>query len=1039
MKKLLLLLILHVYASVGFAQSTRWQQRVDSIFQHIDRSQVSTGLLTNYGFALKNYNLFQGTALTNANKLQSLPEWRLLYTAMQTSVFNANATLPSLSVANQRIAQVQQQAPSVVSITTLLARYDRFRDDAGTAGLVTVNNRQLYDNPYRSRSPYEQRTLVALCPLQTVLTTRTPQFSFPTQLRFTNAAPTITALEFDAGDGQGYRTAVWDHPIGASYAANGTYTLRFRLTCIDGTVLLSQARLDVQQPATLAARYGASNAITQHSSTLFMDTRAYNGAVASAKVTVAYANGNSTGTIRKPLIVFEGYDVSHALNNPSLDYNYRYFVTQSDFGAVFTQYNITNQGDKSVFNDQISEVGQYDLIFVDYDNGTDYIQRNAYLAERVIQWVNDNKQPLNGVRQQNVVMGMSMGGLVARYALRDMEVRRASNTSLPAHDTRLYISHEAPHQGANVPLGFQYMVKSVAAIQLFPGFTLGGIRPELGSFAGLLEEPATQQLLIYQTDPRGSNLHTAWLNEYNQLGYPQQCRNVATSGGSECGRPQNFAPGARLLTIQGSGLLDSDYNFYANAGIFLIGTTAGAIGGPLGLSIGATVGFILSLGNFEGRVDFTVNALPSQQQRNIFHGRFSICKDILFGLFSTCLLDYADDNNSATYMLPYDSAPGGIYDLNQVSGNAISSIGPSIPVAGVQVTVQPTFCFVPTTSALDIGGNNVALTPQDLTASYSNAARPAAPRNTPFTNFITGVRDNLTHILWNGLNSKWAFQEMELAPQNINCLGFCQADLNIVGNATICASGTTYSINGLPPGTEVTWFLSTSTNVSRTYSFNTPTFTTAYTGSGNSGTGTLTAQIRSVCGSVDMRKTIYIGTPAPIELEEDLLASDPCAKIAWFNILNYDPLLTYSATGVTGIGNGRIRVKGRPGSSNAAFTVTVTNSCGSYSTSTSALFPECGYRYATYPNPADDGLTVEQTSSADSKSSAAKSPSAKTTATSMPFTVRLYDTHGTLHMQQTTSTAALRLGVSTLPAGLYLLRIEADGKVVESRQLQITH
>jgi hypothetical protein len=132
-------------------------------------------------------------------------------------------------------------------------------------------------------------------------------------------------------------------------------------------------------------------------------------------------------------------------------------------------------------------------------------------------------------------------------------------------------------------------------------------------------------------------------------------------------------------------------------------------------------------------------------------------------------------------------------------------------------------------------------------------------------------------------------------------------------------------------------------------------------------------------------------------------------------------------------------VKGRPGSSSAAFTVTATNSCGSYSTSTAASFPECGYRYATYPNPATDDLTVEQTSSADSKSSAAQSPSARTTATSTPFTVRLYDTYGTLHIQQATSTATLRLGISTLPAGLYLLRIEADGKVVESRQLQITH
>jgi hypothetical protein len=50
-------LLLSGWALCSFAQTspspTRWQQRADSIFQRLDRSQVSTGLLTNYGFVLK--------------------------------------------------------------------------------------------------------------------------------------------------------------------------------------------------------------------------------------------------------------------------------------------------------------------------------------------------------------------------------------------------------------------------------------------------------------------------------------------------------------------------------------------------------------------------------------------------------------------------------------------------------------------------------------------------------------------------------------------------------------------------------------------------------------------------------------------------------------------------------------------------------------------------------------------------------------------------------------------------------------------------
>lgn len=172
------------------------------------------GILTNYGYALKDYNQFRGTALTSSNLIRSLLDWRLLYTALQTSIFNGSNTLPTLLTANQQIAQVRQNTGA---IATLLARYNRFTDDAGTAGLITLSNNQLYDNPNRTRSPYEQRVLAAMCPLQTGTDTRTPQFTLPSQLYFANGIA-LSNREIDAGDGQGYRSVGWDQPISASYS-----------------------------------------------------------------------------------------------------------------------------------------------------------------------------------------------------------------------------------------------------------------------------------------------------------------------------------------------------------------------------------------------------------------------------------------------------------------------------------------------------------------------------------------------------------------------------------------------------------------------------------------------------------------------------------------------------------------------------------------------------------------------------------------------------------------------------------------------------
>lgn len=150
---------------------------------------------------------------------------------------------------------------------------------------------------------------------------------------------------------------------------------------------LTQAQIVVQQAASLNTtgfRYGNNGIVTQHSSTLFTDTRTYNGMAASGTVTVAYANGNTDHVIHKPLIVIEGYDASHALNNKTYNYTYNSFSNGFILGGININYRDISSGNQVNSNDQLSGVGQYDLIFLDYDNGTDYIQRNAYLVERLI-------------------------------------------------------------------------------------------------------------------------------------------------------------------------------------------------------------------------------------------------------------------------------------------------------------------------------------------------------------------------------------------------------------------------------------------------------------------------------------------------------------------------------------------------------------------------------------------------------------------------------------------------------------------------------
>lgn len=133
-----------------------------------------------------------------------------------------------------------------------------------------------------------------------------------------------------------------------------------------------------------------------------------------------------------------------------------------------------------------------------------------------------------------------MGGLISRYALRYME----QNSITP--DTRLYISFDSPHLGANVPLGFQHLFN-------YMGYGPIGDVAMRGIVDGMLKSPAAREMLLDHFEghlqsgnvtefdsskllPAGSpNYRTPFQNELNTMGFPQTVRNIAISNGASNG------------------------------------------------------------------------------------------------------------------------------------------------------------------------------------------------------------------------------------------------------------------------------------------------------------------------------------------------------------------------------------------------------------------------------------------------------------------------------------------------------------------------
>ena len=623
-----------------------------------------------------------------------------------------------------------------------------------------------------------------------------------------------------------------------------------------------------------------------------------------------------------------------------------------------------------------------------------------------------------------------------------------------------------------MPLSIQMLVRKLASttirnpIPFSDDIVLTDRYPLLGKARDALLSPAAQQLLRYQTKREviGRNIfgpvygdvtaaETSLYNSFQQeyqaklgaahvpVGTPgQPCRVVAVSNGTECGLTQPFGPYALLASYSSNdkytsfGLLDAlSLPILGSAGAGILNYFAPAVAGPIGIALVgiASIGAIGLTGAYDLTAVVDLRALPDHQALPICGIFLQVTKHTrLFGLFRLQfdLLKY-DGGSSLASELPIDSGSGSIISLADYAaqfGDAASAIPP-----GLLKATQ--FCFEPTYSALNITPSGTAA----LSARYS----PTLPTGTPFANFRTATRQNESHVQYTDPNSNWMLKELRQTPQVLSCQEFCQANPSINVPGAICSSGTTFSINGLPVGTTVTWELLTTASASPKQYVG-PTYTVSF-GSGYGTGGVVRATITSDCGNISLQTPVYVGPPA-IPTVEQQSPDDVCySQTAYYNITNYDPSLTYtiraSGSNAYFCGNS-FRLKGFR-SQQISFTLTASNSCGTTSTQ-GELTVDCSGNFTVYPNPANEEVAVYQTDSpagATAQLANTRTPAATAEAQAdAPITVRLYDNYGQLRLERAgNALAGVRLPTAALPAGFYVVQILRGGAVVSRKQLQV--
>lgn len=799
---------------MGKAQDT---STIDKLLTYIldplDKSQIPTQFLAEKGTIFLGMNTFNGTLTDNNVFVANL--WRMMYVQLQQSyVGNASNPLPDIITVNNAL-QNNMLPNQPTPVPLLIGQYNTISDDAATNGLITYDSytRQLYDVPNRPSSPYLSKNLFAACPLENYSITGIANIIIKSSLNYNNTGTSLSSVQIDFANGQGFVTIPLDVAVTAAYTDTGYYRWTIKATLSNNTVLQCYADYYVEHvpPSNNTTTYSYNPGGPNGPTIPAWGTIAPVGGVHSGGIIeIVYSNKNRSNTLRKPLIVVKNMD---AYNLTPQVQNRPYTI--EDF---IDEININAFGSNTL-NSQLDDIAGYDLVFINFEDGMDGIVRNAAVVQEAINLINANKvfDNRSGVWEQNVVLGMGTGGLNARYALANME------KNFSGSNTRLLITHDAPHRGQNIALGLQYLVKFINKSTAY-SYNLGDVFPEHAQTLTYFKSKVCKDVLIYQTDDNNNN--TPVVNSFIENVYQpmvtftsgtQPYRFVATSLGNECATPL-YEAGRRFM----------DFG------------TSTSIGTKLKVSLQLLIGrhsraelnlFSVPLADLKYETIVFARAIPSQNDPNRGIAMFRhVAKITLVGGLATAFKTGVDEAAvAATSLLPIDGVPGSFNTLMdfrelQVYQRSINNEYQSYETYIATLFYIPTkigmlkfslygvfktseynwgifatnYTALPVGSALDVSPFN-ANTFTEKYVNGTNASYPSKSNSFIAQETVQSQRlYNNASMRFTARNARFIFKEMENLSNAENCSIECvppASSYTIIGPSEFCTSGN-YTISG---------------------------------------------------------------------------------------------------------------------------------------------------------------------------------------------------------------------------------------------------
>ncbi len=663
-------------------------------FSLLDKSEMETSILYDRAFKVVDLN----DDIKKINATYFIQAYSELAQSDYSNYFKKGKSFGEI--------RTQSFQENIIPIGLINVRFDQLKPHVFEEETVIVNGNKLI-NTSNDNAIFETKSRVFASPLVPRYRGLNTIFKFDPEYLFNSATYDVVNIQVDFDNDDGVQNVSLNQNVRVTYLQAGEKELKFEITMSSGRTVSHSAYIIIEKSSedmNASRAPGDESPITPINASI-----AYQGfgealaLIGTGEYKIYYDNVD--GILDKPIFFIDGFDPDDARTIP----------------LMYEQLNFGNPVQNLA--ELVRDEG-FDLVLVNFpnytsitdgttmiDGGADFIQRNAFILVELLNTINSMKVG----DEENVVIGPSMGGLISRYALRYMEQNTLD------HETRLFLSFDSPHLGANVPIGFQYLFNymlngdpGVMAVEALVDDLLNSVAAKqmlVDHYLGHVDGGGINQAAGATLPIGAPNFRDAFQTEIDAMGFPQNTRNVAIiNGGGDGASDMTGTPGFTVI----------DDNIDTSA--------------------------ITS-------ADITVRFAPSATLTNTV-------TDFVGYITVVPVLFYSATAESPAFTDGVDSAPGGLFQIDDLAEGGDQIITDFVNALNINA-----FDFIPTVSGLSLATDNGEINwyhdvdlgegdPPGETMSPNNTID-----STPFVNWFI-PENNESHVLLTQGNVTFALAEI---------------------------------------------------------------------------------------------------------------------------------------------------------------------------------------------------------------------------------------------------------------------------------------